>query len=385
MKDLYLIYKNLTRKPLRLFLTSFAIFIAFLLFGSVTTLKSALDSGVELSADNRLVVFNSINFTQPLPIAYVNKVRGIEGVNKVTHANWFGGYFQEPANQVVTLAVDAESYLEVYGEIAVEPEQRQAWLRNRQGILIGERLAQAMGWQLGDRIPISSNIFSQTNGSITWDFIVEGIFTATDEQLDTRAAFFHYDYFIETQTFGSDWVGWLILTTTDSALNEPVAKAIDEQFANSSAETDTSTEKAFNKAFIEQIGNIGLIIYGVVFMAFFTILVVVGNAMVLAIRERTGEIAVLKSLGFTSPRIFRMVLAESMFLSLFGGLLGLVGAYLAVAAASEALARFLPNLVLSNEIALQALGFMLLLGLVTGLIPAFNALKLNIIAAFNRS
>ncbi len=384
MKDLYLIYKNLTRKPLRLFLTSFAIFIAFLLFGAVTTLKSALDSGVELSADDRLVVLNSINFTNPLPVAYVNRVKAVEGVSKVTHANWFGGYFQEPTNQVVTFAVDPETYLDVYSELVIDPAQQDAWFRNRQGILIGERLAKINGWKVGDRIPLSSNIFSQDNGSSTWDFVVEGVFTGNDEQVDTGYAIFHYKYFMETQTMGGDWIGWIILTTTDPALNESVARAIDDQFANSSTETDTSTEKAFNKAFIEQIGNVGLIIFGVVFMAFFTILVVVGNAMVLAVRERTGEIAVLKSLGFTSPRIFRMVLAESMLLSLLGGMAGLGGAYVVVAGAKDAMAQFLPNLVLGTDTALQAFGFMVLLGLVTGLLPAYNALKLNIITAFSR-
>ena len=195
---------------------------------------------------------------------------------------------------------------------------------------------------------------------------------------------FHYKYFMETQTWGGDYVGWLVLTTDSPEINEEVAKAIDEGFANSQAETDTSTEKAFNKAFIEQIGNIGLIISSIVFMAFFTILVVVGNTMVLAIRERTNEIAVLKTLGFSSPRIFRMILAESCLLSFIGGLLGIGAAYMVLQGASEHLARFLPNLVMDQAIVLQALGYMLLLGLVTGIVPATNALRLNIITAFNK-
>jgi putative ABC transport system permease protein len=195
----------------------------------------------------------------------------------------------------------------------------------------------------------------------------------------------HYKYFNETQSWGGDSIGWLILTTDDASLNEQVAKKIDNNFANSQAETDTSTETAFNKAFIEQIGNIGLIIFGVVFMAFFTILIVVGNTMVLAIRERTGEIAVLKTLGFTSMRIFKMVLVESCLLAFLGGLFGLAAAYLLLQGASENLARFLPNLVLDQNIVLQALAYMLALGLITGIVPAINALRLNIITAFARS
>ncbi|MFT4937875.1 MAG: putative ABC transport system permease protein [Paraglaciecola sp.] len=385
MKDFYLIYKNLTRKKMRLFLTTFAIFIAFLIFGAVMTLRSALNSGVEMSADNRLVVVHKINFTNPLPYAYVNKVKSVEGVKDVTHANWFGGYHKEPSNQVVTFAVDPESYFKVYSELVVAPEQRANWLKNQSGMLVGERLAKANNWQVGDRIPMSSNIFSHKDGGQTWDMRIDGIFSGKEQKTDTSYVLMHYKYFNETQSWGGDSIGWLILTTDDAILNEVVAKKIDDNFANSQAETDTSTETAFNKAFIEQIGNIGLIIFGVVFMAFFTILIVVGNTMALAIRERTGEIAVLKTLGFTSLRIFKMVLVESCLLAFLGGLFGLAAAYLLLQGASENLARFLPNLVLDQDIVLQALAYMLALGLITGIIPAFNALRLNIITAFARS
>ncbi|WP_444943251.1 ABC transporter permease [Microbulbifer sp. ZKSA006] len=384
MSDLYLIYKNMTRKPLRLFLTCFAIFIAFLIFGAVTSLKAALNSSVELSADNRLVVFNRINFTQPLPLAYVQKVAAIEGVKNVTHLNWFGGYYQEPSKQLVSLAVDPESYLKVYGEITIPEEQKQAWFNNRQGALVGEKLAQIYGWKVGDRIPVSSSLFTHKDGGDTWEFVICGIFTGDTEQYDTRQLLFHYKYFIEAQTFGEDWIGWMALTTEDPDLNETVAKTIDDNFANSQNETDTSTEKAFNKSFIEQIGNIGLIIFSVVFTAFFTILVVVANTMALAIRERTGEIAVLKTLGFSSRRIFRMVLSESLLIALVGGLSGLAAAWLLIEGVKNFLARFLPNLILGADTLLQGILFMLLLGLVTGLVPAFQALRLNIVSAFNR-
>ncbi|HBR96021.1 MAG TPA: ABC transporter permease [Gammaproteobacteria bacterium] len=384
MKDLYLVYKNLTRKKLRLFLTSFAIFIAFLIFGAVTALQGALNAGVEMSADNRLVVMNKINFTQPLPYAYVNKVGNVDGVDKVTHANWFGGYYQEPAQQVITLAVDSAHYFDVYSELAVDPAALAQWQANQSGALIGERLANLYGWKVGDRIPIASNIFSHGDGGHTWNLTIDGIFSGRESQTDTGYLVFHYQYFNETHTYGGDSVGWLILTTEDPSLNDAVAKAIDANFANSAAETETSTEKAFNKAFIEQIGNIGLIISSVVFTAFFIILVVVGNTMVLAIRERTGEIAVLKTLGFSSLRIFTMVLVESFLLAFVGGLLGLTAAYITVEVLSGVFANFLPNLVLDQDIVIQALGYMLLLGLVTGMIPAVRALRLNIVSGFSR-
>ncbi|MFA0809670.1 ABC transporter permease [Microbulbifer epialgicus] len=384
MNDLYLIYKNMTRKPLRLFLTCFAIFIAFLIFGAVTSLQYALNSTINLSADNRLVVFNRINFTQSLPLSYYQKAANFEGVKDITHLNWFGGFYQEPSNQIASFAVDPQTYLRVYEEIIIDDQQKQAWFNNRQGALVGEKLAQINGWKVGDRIPISSTIFSHRDGGNTWELVVSGIFRGNTEQYDTRHMVFHYKYFIETQTFGDNWIGWMALTTDDPGLNEKVAKTIDDNFANSQNETDTSTEKAFNKAFIEQIGNIGLIIFSVVFTAFFTILVVVGNTMALAIRERTGEIAVLKTLGFSSPRIFRMVLSESILIALIGGLSGLAAAWMLLEGTKSFFARFLPNLVLDSHIALEALIFMLLLGIITGLLPAFNALRLNIVTAFNR-
>jgi putative ABC transport system permease protein len=384
MKDLYLIYKNLTRKKMRLFLTTFAIFIAFLIFGAVMSLRSALNAGIEMSADNRLVVVHKTSFTNPLPYAYVNKVKAIEGVKDVTHANWFGGYYQQPKNQIVTFAVDPESYMTVYPELVVEPEQLSRWYKNQTGILVGERIAKANNWQVGDRIPLSSNIFSLKTGGQTWEFVVDGIFKGNEEKIDTSYVLIHYKYFNETQSWGGDSIGYIVLTTNDAALNEQVAKAIDTEFANSNNETDTSTEQAFNKAFIDQIGNIGLIIFGVVFMAFFTILIVVGNTMVLAIRERTNEIAVLKTLGFESARIFKMVLAESCLLAFLGGFLGIGAAFIIVKGASEEMARFLPNLTLDQGVLLQAVGYMLVLGLITGIAPAISALRLNIVTAFSR-
>ncbi len=386
MKDLYLIYKNLTRNKLRLFLTCFAIFIAFFLYGLLGALKGAFDAGIELSADDRLIVVNKINFTQPLPLAYFNKVKAIEGVKDVSHANWFGAYFQDQRRPMVGMAVDPETYLQVYSELQLDEASLQRWFNDRQGMIVGEAMATTYGWKVGDRVPISSNIFSQADGSHTWDMVVSGIFTAEDKQLDTNYLLFHYKYFIETQTFGSDWIGWMVLTTDDPALNEQVAKAIDALFANSSSETETSTEKAFNKAFIEQIGSIGFILTSVVMAAFFTILLIVGNAMFLAIRERTREIAVMKTLGFTATRVFRLVLSESILLSLLGGLSGILVAYYTLEAVTSIpqIRSILPNLLLSKEIFLQALAYMLGLGLITGFVPAFRAMRLNTVQALTR-
>ncbi len=383
MKDLYLIFKNLTRKRLRLFLTVFATFIAFMIFGTLTAFQEAFDSGVELSADDRLVVVNKINFTQPLPVSYVARVRAVEDVIGATHLNWFGGYYQDARNQMAMFAVDAESFLDVYDELIISPEEREEWLGNRQGLIAGKSIADIHGWEVGQRIPINSNIFSQRDGRTDWDFDVVAIYEGADPQTDTNSVYFHYEYFNETQSFGGDFIGFMGVRTGDPQRNESVIAAIDELFVNSPAETETVPEKAFNKAFIEQIGNLGLILTSVILAAFFVILVIVGNSMILSIRERTAEIGVMKTLGFTSGRIFRMVLAESLLLALIGGVLGVLAAILMVSLVNQAPIQ-LPTLVLGSSVWTQALLFMLGLGLITGIVPAVSALRLNIITALSR-
>ena len=384
MKDAYLVLKNLTRKPLRLFLTVFATFIAFMIFGTLTAFQKAFDSGVDLAADDRLIVLNKINFTQLLPVAYVNRVRAVDDVLAVTHLNWFGGYYQDPRNQFAMFAVDPENFVKVFDELLISDEDRDAWFGNQQGLVAGRSIADTYGWKKGDRIPINSNIFSQQDGSRVWDFDVMAILEGADPQTDTNGVYFHYKYFNETQSFGGDFIGFMALRTTNPDRNEAVIAEIDDMFANSPAETETVPEKVFNKAFIEQIGNLNLILTSVVMAAFFVILVIVGNSMILSIRERTAEIGVMKTLGFTSGRIFRMVLSESLLVALLGGMIGVLASGAMVTVINSAPIQ-LPTLILDGEVWTLALLYMIGLGLITGIVPAMNALRLNIITALSRA
>ncbi|MFM2042133.1 MAG: hypothetical protein RLY86_709 [Pseudomonadota bacterium] len=386
MGDFYLVRKNLFRKKLRAILMMVCIFVAFLLFGVLASFERAFNAGENVAAVNRLVVNNKINFTQPLPLAYLNRVRGVEGVALASHWNWFGGYFQEQRNFLIAFAVEPDTYLQLYREdFRFAEAEKATFLADRGAIAIGRAVANTYGWKVGDRIPLSSNIFSnRTTGTQTWDFTVAAIFDAAKEQVDTNQVFFHYDYFNESRTFGKDMVGSIIVETTDPTRNEAVIQAIDSMFANSPAETATVTEAAFSKQFAAQIGNIALIVTLVVGAAFITILMIVGNTMVMAIRERTREIGVLKTLGFPSPRIFRMVLGESMLLAFAGGIPGLVVAAVLCALLAPGLAGFAPGLALAPQTAALGVGLLLLLGLVTGLVPAVNALRLNIVSALGR-
>jgi putative ABC transport system permease protein len=321
-----------------------------------------------------------------MPIAYFNRVRAVDGVRQVTHANWFGGYYQDPKNFLMTLAIEPATYFDVYrSELDIPPEQLQAFITDRSSAVIGESMARKWGWKVGDRVPVASNIFTQrSNGSHTWDFTIAGIVKGKAEQVSTDFLLFQYAYFDETRSFGKDTIGWLILQTNSPENNDRVAKTIDAMFANSTAETSTDTEKAFGKAFAAQFGNIALIVFLVVGAAFVTILMIVGNTMALSIRERTREIGVLKTLGFSGPRILRMVLSESVLLALLGGLPGLAIAALITIALRVSLANIAPAFAVSPVIALEGIALMIALGLFTGVIPALNAMRLKIATALGR-
>jgi putative ABC transport system permease protein len=386
MNDLLLIRKNLFRKKLRAILMLFSILIAFLIFGVLAGFERAFNAGEDVAAADRLMVVNKINFTQPLPIAYVNRVRALDGVRQVTHFNWFGGYYQDPKNFLIVMAVEPQSYLQVYqDQIDVAADARQAFIRERTGVLVGEAMLKKWGWKVGDRVPIMSNIFTQKNGSRTWDLTIVGTFVARKPNVDTNFMVLQYEYFNETQNLGRDLIGWMALNTASPSQNDRIAKAIDQMFANSLYETSTDTEKAFNKAFAAQLGNIALIVALVVGAAFATILMIVGNTMVMAVRERTREIGVLKTLGFSGGRILRLILGESVLLALLGGLPGVALAALFAAALETSVGNFIPGFAVTPGIALNALLLMLGFGLATGLIPAITAMRLKIATALGRS
>jgi putative ABC transport system permease protein len=385
VNDFDLVRKNLFRRKLRAALMIVSILIAFMIFGVLAGFYRAFTAGEDRAAADRLITVNKINFTQPMPIAYFNRVHSVDGVRQVTFANWFGGYYQDPKNFLMTLAVEPATYFDVYrSELDIPPEQLQAFIRDRSSAVIGESLARKWGWKVGDRVPVSSNIFTQRSGGHTWDFTIAGVVKGKTEQVDTNFFLLQYAYFDETRSFGKDTIGWLILQTNSPENNDRVAKTIDAMFANSTAETSTDTEKAFGKAFAAQFGNIALIVFLVVGAAFVTILMIVGNTMALSIRERTREIGVLKTLGFSGARILRMVLGESVLLALLGGLPGLAIAALITLALRNSLANIAPAFAVSPDIAMEGLALMIALGLITGMIPALNAMRLKIATALGR-
>ncbi len=386
MNDFVLILKNLFRKKLRALLMIISILVAFAIFATLASFEWAFNAREDSAKTDRLIVVNKINMSQQLPVSYFNRVAAIDGVGQATHANWFGGYYQDPKNFLVVFAVDPESYMKLYdSDLIFKPEAREAFIRERAGALVGQRMMAKWGWKVGDLIPLSSNIYSKKDGSHVWDVKIVGTFGGRTAQNDSNVMLVQYDYFDESRSFQKDLIGWIALRTASPGIADKVAKTIDATFANSPDESTTDTEKAFTRAFSAQFGNIALMVGLVVGAAFVTILMIVGNTMALTIREHTREIGVLKTLGFSGGRILRMVLGESVLLALIGGVPGLALAAAAIFAVRDSVMQFVPTLTMPPVVVAAALALMLALGVLTGLFPALSAMRLRIAVALGRS
>ncbi|QEY18037.1 ABC transporter permease [Cellvibrio sp. KY-GH-1] len=384
MYYLQFLLSNLGRRKARTILTLLSIMVAFLLFGLLRSLAAAFDQGAEIAGEDRLISINKISLIQPLPEAYLGKVQGLEGVDKATSANWFGGYYQEAKNQFPQFPVIADDYFDIYKEmISLPEEQMQAWKKNRVGVVIGKALVDRFKWKIGDRIPLIG-LFPREDGSTTWEFVIEGIYEAKSKSADTNTMLMHYEYFDEARQYAKGTLGWLIIRVKDPKQAAQVASAVDALFANSPAETKTSSEKEFAKSFAKQFGDIGLITTLILGAVFFTMLLVAGNTMAQSFRERIPELAILKTLGFSDIAVMLLVLAEAVVISLIGGLVGLLLAKFVISGAATAMASTLPGLSLSTSMMLLGIGLMFVFGVLTGIIPALQGLQLNIVTALRR-
>lgn len=383
MRFLPLVWSNLKRKKVRALLTLLSIVVAFLLFGYLSAIRQAFSQGVELAGLDRLVVRHRISLIQLLPSAYEERMQRIPGVVDAVHATWFGGVYQDPKNFFAQFPVVPQEYLEMFPEFQLPEEQKQAWIENRTGAIAGRTIADRFGWKVGDRIPIQASIWRQRDGSQTWEFDLEGIYDGAEKGTDTTQFLFQWDYFDEARQFAHGEVGWYTVRVEDPSQSEEIARLIDQEFTNSSAETRTETEKAFVQAFAKQIGNIGAILVAILSAVFFTILLVVGNTMAQAVRERLQEVAVLKALGFTHVGVLALVLAESCLVAIVGGGLGLWLAWVLISF-GDPTGGALPIFFFPTSDLVLGLGFVVLLGLVAGLMPAIQAMRLQIADGLRR-
>jgi putative ABC transport system permease protein len=383
MRFARLVWANLKRKKVRTLLTLASIFVAFVLYGYLAAIRTALSAGVDVAGADRLVVRHKVSIIQLLPASYEADIERVEGVADATYSTWFGGIYQEPRNFFPQMVVNPEEYLSMYPEFQLPNEQREEWLRTRTGAVVGRTTADRFGWKVGDKIPIQATFWTHGGGKKIWEFDLVGIYDGAKDGVDTTQFLFRFDYFDEARDNVRGWVGWYIVKVSDPDHADAVARAIDETFANSPAETKAETEGAFVRAFAEQVGNIGAIMQAILSAVFFTILLVAGNTMAQSVRERTGELAVLKAVGFTDGQVLSLVLAEALGIAALGGFAGLALSYFLISL-GDPTGGNLPLFFFPTRDVIVGLAIVVVLGFATGLLPALQAGRLRIADALRR-
>jgi putative ABC transport system permease protein len=382
MKYLPLLWRTLFRRKVRTIFTLLAVLVAFTLFGFLVAIGAAFSMGVELAGNERLVMIHKVSLIQLLPESYLERIRTAPGVVDACSHTYFGGIYQDPKNFFMQIPVDPECMLRMYPEFKLPDEQKKAWIADQQGAIVGRQTAAKFGWKVGDRIPLQATIWRKKDNSSNWEFNLDGIYSGTEQGTDESQFFFHYKYFDESRLFGQGNVGWYVVRIANASQAPQIAAKLDEQFANSPAETKTTTEKAFVQAFANQVGNIALIVRSIIAMAFFIILLVTANTMAESVRERTSELAVLKTLGFSDGLVLALVLAESCTIAGVGGLLGLGLAAFVVPGIPTG--NLLQALYVPKASFVAGLALVVGLGVVSGIFPALRAMRLRIVDALRR-
>lgn len=379
MKYLPILLANLWRKKIRTMLTLGSFAIALLLFGVLTAVRTAFSQGSDIAVVDRLVVRNKTSIIQPLPLAYRDRMLRIHGVQEVTYLNWFGGVYQDERNFFPQMAVDVPTYRKVVKELGISDAEWKAFEDDRQGAIVGQSIASRFNWKIGDHIPIKGVIFQGP-----WEFNLRGIAKGEGNAGDILPFLFHEDYLDERRTFGKGTVGWYVVQITDPNDAARISRQIDQEFGNSPFETKSDSEKEFAASWGKQLGNIKLIIMTIGAVVFVTLLLVTGNTMATAIRERIRELAVFKALGYSDKFVLWLVLAEGLTIALLGGIVGLALALALMPGMSRALAGMLPPLVIhSSDIAI-GIFFAFLAGLLSAALPAASAMRLRVVDALRR-
>jgi putative ABC transport system permease protein len=379
MKFLPLILANLSRKKLRTTLTIGSFAVALFLFGFLAVIHGAFNGGVDLAGIDRLMVINKVSIIQTLPRSYGDRIQRIPGVKYVAIQSWFGGIYQDPKNFFPSFAIDPVTEHQVFPEVAVPDDQWNAFLADREGAIVGARTAKRFGWKVGDRVPLKAPIY----GSGTWEFNIRGIYNDPREGADLTQFWLRYDYLDERRTVGKGDVGWYAvkLDSPDDAVR--VVKTIDEGFANSPYETKTETMQAMAASWVKQAGNIEFLILAIGGIVFFTLLLVTGNTMALAVRERMGELAVMKAVGFSDRFVLFIVLAESVLIAVVGGAIGL-GFSKLFTLSGDPTGGVLQSFFLSGSAILLGMLAAFAVGILAGILPASSAMRLRVVDALRR-
>ncbi len=372
-----LVWANLRRNKKRTILTMLSVVVAFFLFGVLRSVITTLDQAASVGSEGRLVVTNASGITFLLPEAHANRLQAVDGVKRVTWANWFGGYYQDPNDFFAQIAIKSDTYLPMYPEIKIVAGSAEEFERERTAAVVGTGLIQKYGWQLGQKVVLKGTFLPGD-----WEFTIRAIFEPTEANVSSDQMFFHYQYLYERSN-GQITPGWFVLELDRPDRAAEIAAAIDGQFKNSAAPTKTETERAFSAGFVTMWGNIGFLVSALGTAVFFAILFVAANTMMMAVRERIGEIAVLKTVGFQNRTVFGLVMAESILITVLGGGLGLLMAKVAFMGRNP-LNAFFPGFGLTQGTILLGLAMAATLGVVSGAIPAFQSARLSVVSALRR-
>jgi len=377
------ILRNLFRHKLRSILTVVGVAVAVLAFGLLRTLVGLWYSGAEHASDTRLVTRNAISLIFPLPISYLERIRGVPGVTSVSYGNWFGGVYIEEKNFFANYAVEPRSYLNLYPEFILTPKEQNDFFLDRKGCIVGERLARTYGWKVGDLITLKGTIFPGQ-----WEFALRGIFRGAEKATEERMLLFHWNYLNEslrqTMPRRADQAGFFIIGVKKPEAASEVSLAVDSMFKNSLAETLTETERAFQMGFVSMTEAIMVAIQIVSYMVIAIIMVVAANTMAMTARERIGEYATLKTLGFKAGHLAGLIFGESVAISLLGGLLGVAATFPAASWIEAELAQYFPYFSVSVETMLLELSAALIVGVVSGIFPTWRGATIRIADGLKR-
>lgn len=383
MSYLSLIWTQLWRNPMRTTLTGLSLIVAFLLFGLLQPINQILGQGPTQASIGRLIVIPKHSTSDLLPIAHFDRIQQIDGVADTSHVTWFGGTYVDPANFFAQYAVTPADYLNVMPELKMPKEQRTAFLSNRLGAIVGFKTAEKFNWQIGDRIPIIPNIWHNRDNQ-PWEFELVGIFTSEDTSIvDNTGFYFNYAYFDEYRAFANGTVGSYVVRIADSNQTNEVANKIDALFANSSAETKTLSDREYALSFARQMGNVSIIVSSILGAVLFTILLLTGNTITQSNRERIPELAVMKVLGFQTSALFAVVLLESILLTVFAAIVGLLGAHFLLAKIATGLPQLAQIGITGVPMTVAAYGLIVaaFIGLLVGFPAALKTTHISVVQA----
>jgi putative ABC transport system permease protein len=378
MKYLPLVLANLGRHKKRTVLTIASVALALFLFASLQTVVTTIAATASFGSARRLVTTNSTGIVFPLPLAYEKRLEVQPGVEAVTWANWFGGRYGDGKLFFATFAAEPKSYLDMYPEMVMPDDQKQAFIRERTAALVGRRLMEKAGWKLGQNVTLQGTIFPGD-----WTFTIRAVYTPTDPAIGDEVLIFHHDY-LEEKLGRPGIAGWYILRIDDPNHAPTIAKAIDDQFRNSPAATKTGTEQAFNASFATMWGNVSLLMGTIGLAVVFAILLVTANAMMMSARERTREVAVLKTIGFPDRTLFGVVMLEAAVIAVTGAVIGLGGAKLLYRLTHFNGGGILPGFDVKPNTLLLGSAVAIVLMLASGIVPAMRAARLPVIQALRQ-